>query len=84
MIINCNILVIFLISNLNCVFKIVDKTDLSMDKSVDKFFSSNVLESSLLVIGYDVVDNLFYPNEIKRFFISRGMMKNNFIFKWTK
>ena len=49
------------------VFKVVDKTDLSMDKSVDKFFSSNVLESSSLVIGYDVMDNLFYPNEIKRF-----------------
>ena len=39
-----------------------------VDKSVDKFFSSNVLESSLLVIGYDVVDNLFCPFEYKIIF----------------
>ena len=53
-----------MISNLNCVFKVVDKTDLSMDKSVDKLFSYWTLESSLLVIGYDVMDNLFYPFDI--------------------
>ena len=38
-----------------------------VDKSVDKFFSSNILESSSLVIDDDDVDNLFYPNEIKSF-----------------
>ena len=51
-----------------CVFKVVDKTVLSMDKSVDKFFSSNVLESSSLVIDDDEMDNLFYPFEEKIYF----------------
>ena len=50
-----------------CVFKVVDKSVLSMDKSVDKFFSSNVLESSSLVIDDDEMDNLFYPFEGKNF-----------------
>ena len=64
---SCNILVIFLISNLNCVFKSVDKTDLSMDKSVDKIELIKSLEPRSLVIDGDDVDNLFYPNEIKSF-----------------
>ena len=39
-----------------------------VDKSVDKFFSSNILESSSLVIDDDEVDNLFYPFGYKNIF----------------
>ena len=53
----------------------MDKTDLSMDKSVDKLFSSNVLESSILVIVYDKMDNLFYPNEGKKLLYVRSILE---------